>query len=49
MKKIISILLLATFCIFSPIAATTVIHEKFFGFGIRKYLTPSRAPGLVTE
>ena len=30
-------------------AATTVIHEKFFTFGTRKYFTPASAPGLVTE
>ena len=30
-------------------AATTVIQEKFFRLGTRKYLTPSRAPGRVTE
>ena len=30
-------------------AATTVIHEKFFGLGTRKYFTPSSAPGRVTE
>ena len=30
-------------------AETTVIHEKFFTFGTRKYFTPASAPGLVTE
>ena len=32
-----------------PMAATTVIHEKFLTFGTRKYLTPSNAPGRVME
>ena len=27
-------------------AETTVIQEKFAGLGTRKYLTPSKAPGL---
>ncbi len=30
-------------------AATTVIHEKLSKSGTKKYFTPSRAPGLVTE
>ena len=30
-------------------AATTVSQEKSSNLGIRKYFTPSNAPGLVTE
>ena len=30
-------------------AATTVIQEKLLKSGTRKYLTPSSAPGRVTE
>ena len=30
-------------------AVTTVIQENFLKFGIRKYFTPSIAPGRVIE